>query len=137
VNLTGQLRTASAFKPKLAAARGSIVNVISMYASFGSPRVPAYGASKAGLAQLTKSLAVAWAADGIRVNGVAPGFIETEQTAARVNEPDHVRRVNERTPLARWGVPTDLAGPVLFLCSPLAGFVTGAVLAVDGGYSAA
>ena len=123
--------------PTIPGARYELDFAARQFASFGSPRVPAYGASKAGLAQLTKSLAVAWAADGIRVNGVAPGFIETEQTAARVNEPDHVRRVNERTPLARWGVPTDLAGPVLFLCSPLAGFVTGAVLAVDGGYSAA
>lgn len=136
VNLTGQLRTAMAFRPHLATTRGAIVNVVSMYATFGSPRVPAYGASKAGLAQLTRSLAVAWAVDGIRVNAVAPGFVETEQTAARVNEPDHVRRVIERTALGRWGIPADLAGPVLFLCSPLAGFVTGAVLAVDGGYSA-
>jgi NAD(P)-dependent dehydrogenase (short-subunit alcohol dehydrogenase family) len=136
VNLTGQLRVASAFRSRLAESRGSIVNVVSMYAAFGSPRVPAYGASKAGLAQLTRSLAIAWAADGIRVNAVAPGFVETEQTAARVDEPEHVRRVVERTPMGRWGVPEDVAGPVLFLCSPLARFMTGAILPVDGGYSA-
>ena len=106
-----------------------------MYASFGSPRNPAYGASKAAVAQLTKSLAIAWAPDGIRVNAVAPGFIVTEQSARSRQDPAHVARVAERTPLGRWGEPADIAGAVLFLASEAAAFMTGTCLAVDGGYS--
>ncbi len=135
INLTGSLRMALAFRGHLAAAQGSLINIASMYATFGSPQNPAYGASKAGVQQLTKSLAIAWAGDGIRVNAIAPGFIVTEQSARSRQNPDHVRRVSERTPLARWGMPDDLAGPVLFLASPMAAFITGATIPVDGGYS--
>jgi NAD(P)-dependent dehydrogenase (short-subunit alcohol dehydrogenase family) len=135
VNLQGTFRTALAFHPQLRAARGSLINIASMYASFGSPKNPAYGASKAGVAQLTRSLAIAWAPDGIRVNAVAPGFIVTEQSARSRTDPVHVANVNARTPAGRWGLPEDIAGPVLFLASPAAAFVTGACLAIDGGYS--
>ena len=135
VNLHGTFRTALAFRRHLAASRGVLVNVASMYATFGSPRNPAYGASKAAVAQLTKSLAIAWAEDGIRVNAVAPGFVVTEQSARSRTDPAHVAGVEARTPLGRWGEPEDVAGAVLFLASNAAAFVTGACLAVDGGYS--
>lgn len=135
VNLFGTFRTAEAFHAQLSASRGCLINIASMYARFGSPRNPAYGASKAAVEQLTKSLAIAWAPDGIRVNAVAPGFIVTEQSARSRTDPVHVANVNARTPLGRWGEPSDIAGPVLFLASDASGFMTGTCLAVDGGYS--
>lgn len=135
VNLTGTFRMAEAFHGQLKASKGVLVNIASMYAVFGSPRNPAYGASKAAVVQLTKSLAIAWAGDGIRVNAVAPGFIVTEQSARSRTDPVHVANVNARTPMGRWGQPEDIAGPVLFLASGQAGFMTGACLAIDGGYS--
>ena len=137
VNLHGTFRTAQAFHPRLKAAKGVLVNIASMYAMFGSPRNPAYGASKAAVVQLTKSLAIAWAADGIRVNAVAPGFIVTQQSARSRTDPAHVAAVSQRTPMGRWGEPEDIVGPVLFLASQAAGFMTGACLAIDGGYSVA
>ena len=137
VNLHGTFRTAQAFHPQLKAQGGTLVNIASMYAGFGSPRNPAYGASKAAVVQLTKSLAIAWAADGIRVNAVAPGFIVTQQSARSRTDPAHVAAVNLRTPMARWGQPGDIAGPVLFLASSAAAFMTGVCLPIDGGYSVA
>jgi NAD(P)-dependent dehydrogenase (short-subunit alcohol dehydrogenase family) len=137
VNLHGTFRTAEAFYPQLKAQRGVLINIASMYATFGSPRNPAYGASKAAVAQLTKSLAIAWAPDGIRVNAVAPGFIVTQQSAKSRTDPAHVSAVNLRTPMGRWGQPEDIAGPVLFLASSAAEFITGVCLAIDGGYSIA
>jgi NAD(P)-dependent dehydrogenase (short-subunit alcohol dehydrogenase family) len=137
VNLHGTFRTALAFHSHLSARGGSLINIASMYAQFGSPKNPAYGASKAGVTQLTKSLAVAWACDGIRVNAIAPGFIETAQSARSRTDPVHVENVNQRTPLARWGLPEDIAGTALFLASTSAAFITGACIPVDGGYSIA
>lgn len=137
VNLHGTFRCAEAFHPQLKASQGSLINIASMYATFGSPKNPAYGASKAAVAQLTRSLAIAWAADGIRVNAVAPGFIVTLQSARSRTDPAHVAAVNLRTPMGRWGMPEDIAAPVLFLASPGAAFMTGTCLAIDGGYSVA
>ena len=137
INLLGTFRTAKAFHGALKARAGSLVNIASMYASFGSPKNPAYGASKAAVTQLTKSLAIAWAKDRIRVNAVAPGFIVTEQSARSRTDPDHVAAVDKRTPMGRWGQPDDIAGPVLFLASDAAKFITGTCLAIDGGYSVA
>jgi NAD(P)-dependent dehydrogenase (short-subunit alcohol dehydrogenase family) len=137
VNLHGTFRTASSFHRHLKAQCGTLINIASMYATFGSPRNPAYGASKAAVVQLTKSLAIAWSGDGIRVNAVAPGFIVTEQSARSRTDPAHVAAVNLRTPMGRWGLPDDIAGPVLFLASSAAGFMTGTCLAIDGGYSIA
>ena len=135
VNLHGTFRAAAAFHPHLATSHGNVINIASMYATFGSPRNPAYGASKAAVAQLTKSLAIAWAPDGIRVNAMSPGFIVTAQSAKSRADPAHVARVSERTPLGRWGQPDDIAGCALFLASPHAAFITGACIPVDGGYS--
>lgn len=135
VNLTGSMRCAEALYPALAASKGRIINIASMYARFGSPRNPAYGASKAGIEQLTKSFAAAWADDGIRVNAIAPGFIVTEQSARARQDPAFTAAIEARTPMKRWGQPDDIAGAALFLASDAAAFITGVCLAVDGGYS--
>ena len=135
INLTGTMRMAVACRAALANARGAIVNIASMHAIFGAPLSPAYAASKAGVVQLTKSLAVAWAEDGIRVNAIAPGWIETPMTVPARSDAARNRSILERTPLGRWGTPDDLVGPALFLASDAARFITGAVIPVDGGYS--
>lgn len=134
INLTGTMRVCAAARSKLKATRGTIVNTASVLSFFGGGLVPAYAASKGGIAQLTKSLAIAYAPDGIRVNAVAPGWIETPLTAALRENAERNAAILARTPLARWGQPEDIAGGALFLSSPLAGFVTGTVLAIDGGY---
>jgi NAD(P)-dependent dehydrogenase (short-subunit alcohol dehydrogenase family) len=135
INLTGAMRMCVGCKPLLQQSNGSIINIASMLTFFGGPRVPAYTASKGGIAQLTRSLAVAWAADGIRVNAVAPGWISTPLTEALQADPQRSAPILARTPLSRWGTPEDVAGPVIFLCSKAAAFVTGVILPVDGGYS--
>jgi 2-deoxy-D-gluconate 3-dehydrogenase len=115
---------------------GKIVNIGSMMSLFGAAYAPAYGASKGGVVQLTKSMAVAWAADNIQVNAVLPGWIDTDLTRrgrAQVEGLDE--RVLARTPAGRWGVPEDLEGVAVFLASAASSFITGAVITVDGGYS--
>jgi NAD(P)-dependent dehydrogenase (short-subunit alcohol dehydrogenase family) len=136
INLTGTMRMAVACRAALAKARGTIINIASMHAIFGAPLSPAYAASKAGVVQLTKSLAVAWAEDGIRVNAIAPGWIETPMTVPARSDAARNRAILDRTPLGRWGTPDDIVGPAVFLASDAARFITGAVLVVDGGYSA-
>jgi NAD(P)-dependent dehydrogenase (short-subunit alcohol dehydrogenase family) len=137
VNLTGTMRMCVGARPKLAAARGAIVNTGSMLSFFGGPAIPAYTASKGGVAQLTKALAVAWAAAGIRVNAIAPGWIATELTRGLVEDEGRSAAILSRTPMERWGKPGDVAGAAVFLCSEAARFITGVILPVDGGYSAA
>ena len=134
INLSGTMRVCAAARGKLAARRGCIVNTASMLSFFGAGLVPGYSASKGGIAQLTKSLAIAYAAEGIRVNAVAPGWIATPLTEPLHSDPARSDPIVARTPLGRWGTPEDVAGPVLFLASPAARFVTGVILPVDGGY---
>ena len=134
VNLSGTMRVCAAARPKLAVTQGSIINIASMLSFFGSGPAPAYAASKGGVAQLTKSLAIAYAADGIRVNAVAPGWIETPLTAALRADPERHAAIQSRTALKRWGKPEDVAGGVLFLASPLGRYITGTILPIDGGY---
>lgn len=136
VNLTGTFRTCSAFRTRLAETRGTIVNMASMNAVLALPRIPAYCASKGGVVMLTKSLALAWAAEGIRVNAVAPGYIETAINAAGRQDAAHHGRIADRTAFKRWGQPEDVAGAVAFLCMPESAYATGTVLAVDGGFLA-
>lgn len=134
VNLTGTMRVCAAARPLLAERRGCIVNTASMLSFFGGGLVPGYSASKGGVAQLTKSLAIAYAAEGVRVNAVAPGWIATPLTQPLQDDPSRAHQILQRTPMGRWGTPEDVAGPVLFLASDAARFVTGVVLPVDGGY---
>jgi NAD(P)-dependent dehydrogenase (short-subunit alcohol dehydrogenase family) len=136
INLNGTMRLCGAARQRLKAARGAIVNTASMLAYHGGARVPAYSASKGGVAQLTKSLAIAYAADGIRVNAVAPGWVRTALTQTLQNDSERSAAILARTPQGRWAEPADIAGAVVFLCSPAARFVTGVVLPVDGGYLA-
>jgi NAD(P)-dependent dehydrogenase (short-subunit alcohol dehydrogenase family) len=135
VNLTGTMRLCVAAKPLLERQGGAIVNTASVWSFFGGGLVPAYTASKGGVAQLTKALAVAWAPT-IRVNAIAPGWIETELTKAARADQARSDAIIARTPLGRWGKPDDIGGAVVFLCSEAAAFITGTVLPVDGGYTA-
>jgi NAD(P)-dependent dehydrogenase (short-subunit alcohol dehydrogenase family) len=139
VNLFAAFRMATACKPLLEASAidygGSVVNVGSMSSFFGIEPVPGYGAAKAGVVQLTKTLAVAWARRGIRVNAVAPGVIETNMTAPMLPFEELTRPILDRTPMKRLGTPEDVAPVVLFLASPAARYVTGQTIRVDGGFS--
>ena len=136
INLTGTMRTCLAAHELLARSKGAIVNTASMLSTFGGPLVPAYSASKGGVSQLTKALAGKWAADGIRVNAIAPGWIETEMTAALREDPERNGPILARTPMGRWGKPDEIGELVAWLLSHRAGFITGAIYPVDGGYSA-
>jgi 2-dehydro-3-deoxy-D-gluconate 5-dehydrogenase len=137
-NLGGALFCAQAAYPHMkAAGGGKIVNIGSMYSVFGAPMVAAYAASKGGLVQLTRSLACAWAPDKIQVNAILPGWLDTDLTRHARQQIDGLHDfVLSRTPAGRWGEPDDMAGAAVFLCSSASDFVTGATLAVDGGYSA-
>jgi NAD(P)-dependent dehydrogenase (short-subunit alcohol dehydrogenase family) len=139
INLFSAFRMASACKPLLAqsalAGGASVLNVASMASFRAIPFVPGYGAAKAGIVQLTKSLAVSWVNDGIRVNAVAPGLVESNMTkgmqgVAALEEPEFAK-----IPMRRWGTPDDVAPAFLFLASEAARFITGVTLCVDGGYS--
>lgn len=136
VNLTGTMRCCLAAHDLLAANNGAIINTASMLSTFGGPLVPAYSASKGGIAQLTKSLAGKWAADGIRVNAVAPGWIETEMTQGLRNDAGRTEAIMARTPMKRWGQTQEVGALVRWLLSEEASFTTGSIYPVDGGYQA-
>jgi len=136
VNLTGTLRMCHSSLAKLAMARGAVVNIASMMSFFAAPHAPAYGASKTAIVSLTKSLAAAWARHNVRINAIAPGWIDTKLARPALEDPERSPRILARLPMQRWGKPEDLGGAAVFLCSPAAAYITGTVLAVDGGYSA-
>ncbi len=139
VNLTGVYRLSQACRRQLAASKlaggASIIGIASLTSFFGLEVVPAYGAAKAGLVQLIKTLGIAWAKDNIRVNAVAAGVTESRMTAQMLKVPAMMAPILARTPLKRTGQPQDVAGAVLFLTSAAASFITGQTLLVDGGYS--
>lgn len=135
INLNGTMRICTAARTALAKRSGSIINIASMLSYFGGGNVPAYSSSKGGIAQLTKSLAIAYASDTIRVNALAPGWIATPLTKGLRDDPVRNNGILARTPLRRWGDPEDLVEPALFLASAGAGFITGTILNVDGGYA--
>jgi NAD(P)-dependent dehydrogenase (short-subunit alcohol dehydrogenase family) len=141
LNLASAFRLATACKGMLVKSTleggASIINLASMSSFFAVPIVPGYGAAKAGIVQLTKNLAVAWAKHRIRVNAVAPGLILSNMTRVMKGIDALEKPQLERTPLGRWGTPEDVAPAVLFLASAAAGFVTGHTLCVDGGYAVA
>ncbi len=138
VNLDGPFFCSRAAYPAMkASGGGKIINIASLMSIFANEKAAAYGAAKGGLVQLTKALAVAWAADGIHANAILPGWIDTDLTAgARQQLPGLDEAVRARTPEGRWGTPQDLGGAAVFLASPASDFVTGTTLLVDGGFAA-
>lgn len=137
VNLTASLAAATTAREKLREAKGAIVNIASMWSYFGSPKSPGYAASKGGVVALTRSMAVAWGAEGIRVNAVAPGWVLTRMAMGAKNDPTRGPNITARIPLGRWAEPSDIANVIAFLVSDQAAYVHGVVLPVDGGYSIA
>ena len=135
VNLDSLMACARKFHDTLAAQRGSIVIVSSVSGFQANRGNPAYAASKAGAVSLTKTLGQAWAGDGIRVNGLAPGLVDTKLTKVTTEHPDRLRGAMRSIPVGRLGEPSDMAGAALFLASPLASYVVGQTLVVDGGLS--
>jgi 2-deoxy-D-gluconate 3-dehydrogenase len=126
----------AAGRSMLAQGRGSIINVASMLSFQGGIRVPAYAAAKHGVVGLTKALANEWAAGGVNVNAIAPGYIATDNTAALRADTQRNAAIVERIPAGRWGTPEDLAGTAVFLASDAARYLHGAVIPVDGGWLA-
>jgi 3-oxoacyl-[acyl-carrier protein] reductase len=133
VNLISLMACASKFHPMLRAAKGSLIIVSSTAAYHATKGNPAYNASKTGAVGLTRTLAQAWAEDGIRVNGIAPGLVDTKMTKVTTANPKRLEGALERIPLKRLGTPADMAGAALFLASPLASYIAGHTLVVDGG----
>jgi 2-deoxy-D-gluconate 3-dehydrogenase len=138
VNLKAAFFTAQAFARAVLArgGRGCVVNIASLLSFQGGIRVAAYTASKHGIAGITKILANEWAAKGINVNAIAPGYVETANTEALRADTDRSAAILARIPAGRWGRPEDIAGAAVFLCSPAADYIHGAILNVDGGWLA-
>ena len=138
VNLKAVFFTSQAFAraARARAAPAKIVNIASMLSFQGGIRVPAYTAAKHGLAGVTRALANEWAAQGINVNAIAPGYIATNNTAVLRDDPDRSAAILDRIPAGRWGDPADIAGTAVFLCAPASDYIHGAILNVDGGWLA-
>jgi 2-dehydro-3-deoxy-D-gluconate 5-dehydrogenase len=135
VNLTSVFSLCKlAGKHLLEQGSGKIVNIASLLSFQGGVNVPGYAAAKGGLANLTRALANEWAGRGVNVNGIAPGYIETENTLALRQDAERFKQISERIPAGRWGTPRDLAGAAVFLCSPASDYVHGHILTVDGGW---
>lgn len=139
INLNAVYHLTTSLQDRLAASQlaqgASVLNVASEMSLFGSPWFPGYGAAKAGIVQLTRTLAISLAPQRTRVNAILPGCVPTPMTAAFADDPEVHKMVAEKTPMQRWGDPQEMAGPALFLASSLASFVTGHTLVCDGGYS--
>ena len=133
INLTAVMDLSTRFHAGLAASKGSIVNVGSLSSFLALKETPAYTASKTGLLGLTRALADKWSGDGIRVNLVAPGFIATRMTSAMRIDSARESKLMRAVPMRRWGQPSEIADPILFLASPAASYITGQSLAIDGG----
>lgn len=136
VNVMGTFYPTHAFLPALRATKGVIINLGSIASSIGIPNVVGYSPSKGAVKQLTQALAVELAKEGIRVNAIAPGVIETPMTSYTREAPERLEKFMARTPMGRVGQPQELVGPVIFLASDMASYVTGVTLAVDGGFLA-
>ncbi len=135
VNLTSQFRfTQQLARPMLARGFGKVVFTASLLSFQGGVNVPGYAASKSGIAGLTRALANEWAAQGVNVNAIAPGYIATDNTQALQEDPDRSRSILERIPAGRWGQADDVAGAAVFLASRASDYVHGTILAVDGGW---
>jgi 2-dehydro-3-deoxy-D-gluconate 5-dehydrogenase len=134
-NLTSVFRLSqSAGRHMLTQGSGKIINIASLLSFQGGIRVPSYAAAKGGVAQLTKAMANEWAAMGVQVNAIAPGYMATDNTEALREDPTRSRQILERIPAGRWGTPQDLAGAAVFLASPASDYINGHVLVVDGGW---
>jgi NAD(P)-dependent dehydrogenase (short-subunit alcohol dehydrogenase family) len=137
IHLFGNVRLAAAFRPHLKASRGCMINIASMYSYFGAPQIPAYASAKTAIIGLTRSLALAYIEDGIRVNAIAPGWIATEISRSGRENPEFNDKLMQRLPIERWADPDELAGTALFLASPASALINGVTIPVDGGYTAA
>lgn len=133
INLNSVMDAARAFQPAISQAKGAIIIVSSVAAFKSTIGTPAYAASKAGAASLTKTLGAAWARDGIRVNGIAPGLVPTKLTRVTTEHPERLDASLKAIPLGRMGTPEDMVGAALFLASPLSAYIIGQTLVVDGG----
>jgi 3-oxoacyl-[acyl-carrier protein] reductase len=133
VNLDSLMACIMAFEGKLKASGGNVVTISSTSAFHATRGNPAYNASKAAAVALTRTLGQAWAAEGVRVNGVAPGLVDTKLTKVTTDHPDRLQGALRGIPMHRLGTPQDMAGAVMFLASPLASYITGQTIIVDGG----
>jgi len=137
IHLVGNVRLAAAFRPHLKASRGCMINIASMYSYFGAPQIPAYASAKTAIVGLTRSLALAYTEDGIRVNAIAPGWIATAISRGGREDPVFNDKLMQRLPNKRWADPEELAGTAVFLASPASALINGVTIPVDGGYTAA
>ena len=135
-NLTGAFRCVLAAAQALFASRGSVINISSIAGSHGAERLAAYAAAKGGLDALTRSLAIEWAPRGVRVNAVAPAFLDTPMTQGIQANAQLYQHLLSRSPSGRFGLPQEVVGAVIFLASPAASFITGQILPIDGGWTA-